>query len=137
MGDNKDKHGGISASLQKVGAGNNVRRQLDAGKVSMNTHNRQKIKVTGLANDDYLDTLCRVKKRTSGSIDSARTINGGRVSRWLPNSVLLCDHVVTTTRKKNRARGLVGINGQKTLFLLLVFVFLSCPAQSKSNVVIA
>lgn len=33
MGDNKDKHGGISASLQKVGAGNNVRRQLDAGKV--------------------------------------------------------------------------------------------------------
>jgi hypothetical protein len=35
MGDDKHKHGGISASLEKVGAGNNVRRQLDAGKVSM------------------------------------------------------------------------------------------------------
>lgn len=100
MGDNKDKHGGISASLQKVGAGNNVRGQLDAGEVSMIIDSRRKIKLAGLANDDDFDTLRRVKKRNSGSIDPAKTTNGGRVSRWLLHSVLLCDHIVTTTKKK-------------------------------------
>ena len=34
MRDNKDEHGGISASLDQIGAGNDVLGQLDIGKVS-------------------------------------------------------------------------------------------------------